>query len=90
MGFGQGYPQGAGCGLSSKKPQKSATKTVTAGRKASLTGPVVNVPVWRASTHLYENVAELEAGQDLRDLLRIADERLYRAKQQGRNRLVSG
>ncbi len=35
-------------------------------------------------------VAELGAGQDLRDLLRIADERLYRAKQQGRNRLVSG
>ena len=35
-------------------------------------------------------VAELEAGQDLRDLLRVADERLYRAKQQGRNRLVPG
>jgi len=35
-------------------------------------------------------VAELEAGQDLRDLLRVADERLYRAKQEGRNRLVSG
>ena len=35
-------------------------------------------------------VAELEAGQDLRDLLRVADERLYRAKQQGRNRLVAG
>ncbi|WP_192310992.1 ligand-binding sensor domain-containing diguanylate cyclase [Pseudoxanthomonas sp. PXM02] len=34
-------------------------------------------------------MAELEAGQDLRDLLRVADERLYRAKQQGRNRLVS-
>lgn len=63
MGLGQGHPQGAGCGLSSQKPQKPATKTVTAGRKASLTGPVVNVPVWRASTHLYENVAELEAGK---------------------------
>ena len=62
MGLGQGYTQGAGCGLSSKKPQKPATKTVTAGRKGSLTGPVVNVPVWRASTHLYEKVAELEAG----------------------------
>lgn len=35
-------------------------------------------------------VAELEAGQDLRDLLRVADECLYKAKQQGRNRLVSG
>jgi len=35
-------------------------------------------------------VAQLEAGQDQRDLLRVADERLYKAKQQGRNRLVSG
>jgi len=49
--------------LSSDKPQKPATKTVTAGRSSSLTGPVVNVPVWRASTHLYENVAALEAGK---------------------------
>jgi cystathionine beta-lyase len=49
--------------LSSKKPQKPATQTVTAGRRDALTGPVVNVPVWRASTHLYENVAALEAGK---------------------------
>ncbi len=28
-----------------------------------MTGPVVNVPVWRASTHLYESVAALEAGK---------------------------
>jgi len=49
--------------LSSKKPQKPATKTVTAGRRSALTGPVVNVPVWRASTHLYENVAALEEGK---------------------------
>ena len=49
--------------MSSKKPQKPATKAVTAGRRGSLTGPVVNVPVWRASTHLYENVAALEAGK---------------------------
>ncbi len=63
MGVGQGHTQGAGCGLSSKKPQKPATQTVTAGRRGALTGPVVNVPVWRASTHLYENVAALEAGK---------------------------
>ena len=49
--------------MNSDKPQKPATKTVTAGRSSSLTGPVVNVPVWRASTHLYENVAALEAGK---------------------------
>ena len=34
-------------------------------------------------------MADLQPGQALRDLLREADERLYRAKQQGRNRLVS-
>lgn len=63
MGLGQGYTEGARCGLSSDKPQKPATKSVTAGRRGALTGPVVNVPVWRASTHLYENVAALEAGK---------------------------
>ena len=49
--------------MNSDKPQKPATKTVTAGRRPELTGPVVNAPVWRASTHLYENVAALEAGK---------------------------
>ena len=34
-------------------------------------------------------MAELQPGQDLRDLLREADERLYRAKERGRDRLVS-
>jgi cysteine-S-conjugate beta-lyase len=28
-----------------------------------MTGPVVNPPVWRASTHLYDNVAALEASK---------------------------
>jgi len=49
--------------LSSDKPQEPATKIVTAGRNSALTGPVVNVPIWRASTHLYDNVAALEAGK---------------------------
>ena len=49
--------------MNSDKPQKPATKTVTAGRRPELTGPVVNAPIWRASTHLYENVAALEAGK---------------------------
>ena len=49
--------------MSSEKPQKPSTKIVTAGRSSALTGPVVNVPVWRASTHLYDNVAALEAGK---------------------------
>ena len=42
--------------------QKPATKLVTGGRRSALTGPVVNPPVWRASTHLYDTVADLEAG----------------------------
>jgi cystathionine beta-lyase len=49
--------------LNSDKPRKPATTSVTAGRRSGLTGPVVNAPVWRASTHLYENVAALEAGK---------------------------
>jgi cysteine-S-conjugate beta-lyase len=63
MGLGQGYTKGTRCGLSSDRPQKPATKIVTGGRDKKLTGPVVNVPVWRASTHLYDDVAALEAGK---------------------------
>lgn len=46
-----------------KKPAKPATIIVTGGRRKELTGAVVNTPVWRASTHLYDNVADLEAGK---------------------------
>ena len=42
--------------------QKPATRIITGGRRSALTGPVVNAPVWRASTHLYDTVADLEAG----------------------------
>jgi cysteine-S-conjugate beta-lyase len=49
--------------LSSDRPQKPATKIVTGGRRKELTGAVVNAPVWRASTHLYDDVASLEAGK---------------------------
>jgi cysteine-S-conjugate beta-lyase len=49
--------------LSSDKPRKTATQLVTGGRKKEFTGSVVNVPVWRASTHLYDDVADLEAGK---------------------------
>lgn len=49
--------------MSSDKPQKLTTKIVTGGRGKALTGPVVNAPVWRASTHLYDDVAALEAGK---------------------------
>lgn len=39
-----------------------ATRLVTGGRRAEWTGPVVNPPVWRASTHLYEDSAAQQAG----------------------------
>ena len=40
----------------------SATRLVTAGRRPEWTGPVVNPPVVRASTHLYEDRAAQQAG----------------------------
>ncbi|MFA7601848.1 MAG: cystathionine beta-lyase [Novosphingobium sp.] len=42
--------------------QKTATRLVTAGRRAEWTGPVVNPPVWRGSTHLYPDMAALMDG----------------------------
>lgn len=39
-----------------------ATRLVTAGRRPEWTGPVVNPPVVRASTHLYEDSAAQQAG----------------------------
>lgn len=38
-----------------------ATRLTHAGRRAEWTGPVVNPPVWRASTHLYESEAARKA-----------------------------
>ena len=43
------------------------TKLVTGGRRKEWTGAVVNPPVWRASTHLYENSAELAHGRPNED-----------------------
>ena len=42
--------------------QSPATRLVTAGRRKEWTGAVVNPPVWRASTILYENTAALGDG----------------------------
>jgi len=41
--------------------EKDATKIVQAGRKPEWTQGIVNPPVWRASTILYDTVAELRA-----------------------------
>ena len=43
------------------KHLKPATKLVRGGRRKEWTGPVVNPPVWRASTHLYERDADRHA-----------------------------
>lgn len=41
--------------------EKDATRIVQAGRRAEWTQGIVNPPVWRASTILYDSVAELRA-----------------------------
>lgn len=54
--------------MSDGEGQSPATRLVTSGRKAEWTGTperpgaTVNPPVWRASTHLYPDVASLRAG----------------------------
>ncbi len=40
----------------------AATRLVTGGRRKEWTGPVVNPPIWRASTHLYDDMAALHEG----------------------------
>ncbi|WP_255547895.1 cystathionine beta-lyase [Erythrobacter ani] len=46
--------------MSGKDPKNTrpATRVTQAGRRAEWTGPVVNTPVWRASTHLYDTEAD--------------------------------
>ena len=41
--------------------KKDATRVVAAGRRSEWTQGIVNPPVWRASTILYDSVAELRA-----------------------------
>ena len=43
------------------KDLRPATRLVHGGRRKEWTGPVVNPPVWRASTHLYGTDAERQA-----------------------------
>jgi cystathionine beta-lyase len=42
---------------------RPGTRLVEAGRRPEWTGPAVNPPVWRASTHLYADMAALDAGK---------------------------
>jgi len=43
--------------------RKPATRFVTAGRRPEWTGAAVNPPVWRTSTHLYADSADLAGGR---------------------------
>jgi cysteine-S-conjugate beta-lyase len=68
MGHGRRHAQGSGHGnrCCLKDPigsKKLATLLMQGGRSPEFTGGVVNPPVWRASTHLYADVASLEAGK---------------------------
>ena len=55
-------------GGSDDSTRKPATRLVRGGRRPEWTGPVVNPPVWRASTHLYASDAERrEAGKHNND-----------------------
>lgn len=47
----------------SNRPSSSSTRLASAGRRPEWTGPAVNPPVWRASTFLYENMADLKRGR---------------------------
>ncbi|WP_066780620.1 cystathionine beta-lyase [Sphingomonas sp. CCH5-D11] len=47
--------------MSKDRPIADATRVVAAGRRAEWTQGIVNPPLWRASTHLYDSVAELRA-----------------------------
>ncbi|WP_445193841.1 cystathionine beta-lyase [Sphingomonas sp. Tas61C01] len=44
------------------RPMADATRVVTAGRRKEWTQGIVSAPVWRASTILYDSVADLRAG----------------------------
>ena len=50
----------------SDRPLADATRVVQAGRRPEWTGGIVNPPVWRASTILYDSIADLRgnAGRD--------------------------
>lgn len=65
MGRGPSHAQGArGSGMSGDGDDRTlrpATRIVTGGRRSEWTGPVVNPPVWRASTHLYDSDAARRA-----------------------------
>ena len=68
MGGRSGNAQGdRSGGLSADEPRKNATRIVEAGRRKEWTGAAVNPPVWRGSTHLYADSADLARGRPNED-----------------------
>ena len=53
--------------MSDDKPLRPATRLVEGGRRGEWTGAVVNPPVWRGSTHLYADSADLARGRPNED-----------------------
>jgi cystathionine beta-lyase len=49
--------------MTEQADRKPDTRVVEAGRREEWTGAVVNPPVWRASTHLYADSADLARGR---------------------------
>lgn len=63
MGLGPRNAEGDGRGVNEDDPDTrgEGTRIVQAGRRKEWTAGIVNPPVWRASTILYDNVAEMRA-----------------------------
>jgi cystathionine beta-lyase len=53
--------------MSEGADRKRATRVVEAGRREEWTGAVVNPPIWRGSTHLYADSADLARGRPNED-----------------------
>jgi len=53
--------------MSRGKPRRIGTRLVEAGRRKEWTGAVVNPPIWRGSTHLYADSADLARGRPNED-----------------------
>jgi cysteine-S-conjugate beta-lyase len=63
MGRGQRHAQGDRGGVTNSGDLRPDTKIVRGGRRKEWAGRIVNPPVWRASTILFDSVAELETAK---------------------------
>ena len=63
----QGHGTGSLSGTGKRPPLRPATRVVEGGRRKEWTGAVVNPPVWRGSTHLYQDSADLAKGRPNED-----------------------